>query len=248
MQAETGNTGEAQLAIQRLVETHAPLVKEIAMQIHVKLPPSVDIDDLSQNGMLGLCYAARDYRADRGASFATYAKKRIRGEILDFLRGNDWLSRTMRNAVGEVDTAVKSAEQELGRPVRAAELASRMEMPLRQMQSLLADVSGTQLLYFADMSPEDGGASAMERAVGPTADTLEVVEKQETLARLMSLLRRLPVREQKLLQHYYFDELPLKKIANELGVTEGRICQIHNQAVDKLRGWLRVCEIPFAST
>jgi len=248
MQAETGNTGEAQLAIKRLVEAHAPLVKEIAMQICVKLPPSIDIGDLSQQGMVGLFLAARDYKADLGASFTTYAKKRIRGEIQEFLRKNDWLSRTSRSEVKAVDDTITRAQQELGRPVRTAELAERMDVPLRQMQSLLADVRGTQLLYFADISPEDGGASAMEQAMGPTADTLEVVEKQETLARMMKLLRRLPVREQKLLQYYYVHEKKLEDIAGEFGVTESRICQLHTQAVDKLRGWLRVCDVPFAAT
>ena len=138
-----------------LVEAYAPLVKRIAFQLMSKLPASVDVDDLIQNGMMGLLDALGRYEQGLGAQFETYAAQRIRGAMLDGLRENDWLPRSLRRDMRRIESAIHSLEQQFGRQPSETELAQSLDMPLEDYQRMLQDARGHQLVYLEDFNREE---------------------------------------------------------------------------------------------
>src|SRR5574337_248939 len=139
-----------------LVEAYAPLVKRIAYHLMAKLPASVQLDDVVQNGMLGLLDAIGRYTDGMGAQFETYAVQRIRGAMIDGLRENDWLPRSMRRDMRRIETAIHKLEQQHGRQPTEAELAESLEMSLAEYQRMLQDARGYQLVHFEDFTDEEG--------------------------------------------------------------------------------------------
>ena len=140
-----------------VLEQHAPLVKKLAHQLKAKLPPSVEVDDLIQAGMMGLLDAVNRYEETHGAQFETYAVQRIRGAMLDELRSSDWLPRSIRQNARKVEEAMQSLLQQLGRQPQEAEVAQHMKISLAEYQSLLTDCGGHQLIYYEDFHDDDGG-------------------------------------------------------------------------------------------
>src|SRR6478609_1270205 len=129
-----------------LLAEHAPLVKKLAHQIKAKLPPSVEVDDLIQAGMIGLLDAINRYEDNHGAQFETYAVQRIRGAMLDELRSCDWLPRSIRSNMRKVEEAMNSLQQRLGRPPQDSEVAKQLKLSLVEYQDLLAESGGHQLV------------------------------------------------------------------------------------------------------
>jgi RNA polymerase sigma factor for flagellar operon FliA len=162
--------------VETRVRELAPLVKRIAHHMMASLPPSVEIDDVIQSGMMGLLDAARRYQTSEGAQFETYAVQRIRGAMLDELRGGDWMSRGTRRQQREIEAAVHRLEQRLGRAPSESEIAAEMGLSLTEYQELLGKVRGTQLVYLEDMSGDDGDDDYLDRHVtaddGPGAGAL----------------------------------------------------------------------------
>ena len=155
------NTSEA--AVNDCIVKFAPLVKRLAHYMMASLPPSVELDDVIQSGMLGLLDAARRFQDGFGAQFETYAVQRIRGAMLDELRGNDWMSRGDRRQQRAIETAVHKLEQRLGRAPSESEIAAEMGLKLAQYQELLGKVRGTQLVYLEDMSGDEGDDEFLDR-------------------------------------------------------------------------------------
>ena len=141
---------QGKLSQSDVLTKYAPLVRRLGLQLVAKMPASVDLDDLIQAGMIGLMDAASRYKEDQGAQFETYASQRIRGAMLDELRANDWLPRSMRKTSREVESAVHKVEQNLGRSASETEIAEHMNMPLDEYQSMLQDLHGSQLIYYED--------------------------------------------------------------------------------------------------
>ena len=141
---------------EQLVQRFAPLVKRIAYHVLARLPASVQVDDLIRNGMLGLLDAISRYEEGFGAQFETYATQRIRGAMLDGLRANDWLPRTLRREMRRVEDVLNRLEHEHGRVPSEQELADAMAMPLADYQRLLQEARGHQIVYYEDFSGEDG--------------------------------------------------------------------------------------------
>lgn len=235
----------AQPAPSELLAQHAPLVRRLALQLIARLPASVELDDLIQVGMMGLLDAAEKYQDDQGAKFETYASQRIRGAMLDELRANDWVSRGLRKASRGVSMAVRAQEQKLGRAPTESEIAQAMELPLPAYQQLLQEIHGCQLVYYEDF--ERGDSESGESSFLDRQDHGDKVLADEPLTRLLqgdfrrqlvAAIGRLPEREQLLLSLYYEEELNLREIGAVLDVTQSRVCQLHSQAINRLRAGL----------
>ena len=133
------------------VHKHAPLVKRIAYHLMAKLPASVQVDDLIQAGLIGLMDAAEHYDGTQGAQFETYAVQRIRGAMLDDLRQADWLPRTVRKSLRQIEAAINKLEQKNKRPPNESEVADALRVPLADYQQMLLDGRGHQLMYYEDL-------------------------------------------------------------------------------------------------
>jgi RNA polymerase sigma factor for flagellar operon FliA len=214
---------------------YAPLVKRIANFMIAKLPASVEVDDLIQVGMIGLMDALSRYEEAPGVQFETYAAQRIRGAMLDELRQTDWLPRGARKSMRQIEAAVHALQQRLGRSPIEAEIASELQLPLADYQQMLLDARGTQLIHYEDFM-EDGDDDFLERnCPNSNPDPLASLLDDNLRQVLVGAISDLPEREKLLMGLYYEQELNFKEIGAVLGVTESRVCQIHNQAVARLR-------------
>jgi RNA polymerase sigma factor for flagellar operon FliA len=224
-----------QLNKDQLVQRYAPLVKRIAYHLMARLPSSVQVDDLIQNGMMGLLDAISRFEAGMGAQFETYAAQRVRGAMLDGLRENDWLPRSLRRDFRRIEAAISQLEQQNGRVPTEAELASLLGLPLLEYQKMLQDARGHQLIYFDDIV-EDSGEDFLERHfIDNAADPLKILEDQGLRDLLVQGIESLPEREKLMMALYYEQDLNLREIGEVMGVTESRVCQLHSQAVARLR-------------
>lgn len=224
-----------QLNKDQLVQRFAPLVKRIAYHLMARLPSSVQLDDLVQNGMMGLLDAIGRFEAGMGAQFETYAAQRIRGSMLDGLRENDWLPRSLRRDFRRIERAISLLEQQNGRAPTESELADSLGMQLTEYQKMLQDARGHQLIYFDDMV-DDGGDDFLERHfTDDAADPSRILEDQGLREGLVQGIEALPEREKLMMALYYEQDLNLREIGDVMGVSESRVCQLHTQAVARLR-------------
>jgi RNA polymerase sigma factor FliA len=212
---------------------YAPLVRRLGLQLVAKMPASVDLDDLIQAGMIGLLDAAGRYKEDQGAQFETYASQRIRGAMLDELRSNDWLPRSLRRTSREVETAVHKVEQS------EAEIAGQLQMPLDEYQSMLQDLHGSQLIYYEDFDRSADDEPFLDRYCVDHSDPLSALLDDSLRSALVEAIDRLPDREKLLMSLYYERGMNLREIGAVMEVSESRVCQLHSQAVARLRTRLR---------
>jgi RNA polymerase sigma factor FliA len=220
-----------------LVRRHAPLVRRIAYHLMGRLPASVDVGDLIQAGMIGLLEASRHYALDRGASFETYAGIRIRGAMLDELRRTDWTPRSVHRKTREVAEMVRQIEAETGTEAEDGEVMRRLGISAEEYHQVLVDASCARLLSLT--APDDGEESAaMDVADDGGMSPAQSIEQDGMREALVEAIGGLPEREQLVMSLYYEQELNLKEIGAVLGVTESRVCQIHGQAVIRLRARL----------
>ena len=233
-------TAKGRLELNAMLHQYSPLVRRLAHQMIAKLPANVEIDDLIQVGMIGLTDALSRFDAGQGVQFETFATQRIRGAMLDELRGADWLSRGTRKQQRDIEAAVHRLEQRLGRPPQESEIAKEMDMTLAGYQEMLGKVRGTQLIYLEDMSGDDGDSDYLDRHVADEGnDPLSLMEDQRMREALVEAIKNLPEREQYVMSMYYEQDMNLKEIAAVLGVTESRVCQLHSQSIARLRVKLR---------
>jgi RNA polymerase sigma factor for flagellar operon FliA len=219
----------------QLVQRFAPLVKRIAYHLMARLPSSVQVDDLVQNGMMGLLDAISRFEAGMGAQFETYAAQRVRGAMLDGLRENDWLPRSLRRDFRRIEEAIAQLEQQYGRAPAEKELAAALGMSLAEYQKMLQDARGHQLISFEDMV-EEGDEDFLERHLTDDSGEPSKILEDEALRRiLVQGIEALPEREKMMMALYYEQDLNLREIGEVMGVTESRVCQLHSQAVARLR-------------
>jgi len=240
------NGPAAYAAVQRLdqadlVERYAALVKRIAYHLVSRLPPSVQVDDLIQAGMIGLLEAAAHYDPGQGASFETYAGIRIRGAMLDEIRRSDWTPRSVHRKARQVAEAMRAIEHEKGRDARDVEVAQALGISLEEYYRILQDAAGCRIF---SLDETDTGEEPPEPGGGE--DPLAAVEDQAFREALAEAIAGLPERERLVMSLYYEEELNLREIGEVLGVSESRVCQIHGQALMRLRarmsGWTRDAE------
>jgi RNA polymerase sigma factor for flagellar operon FliA len=222
-----------------LLKQYSPLVRRLAHQMIAKLPANVELDDLIQVGMIGLNDALSRFDANQGVQFETFATQRIRGAMLDELRGGDWMSRGDRRHQRSIEAAVHKLEQRLQRAPSESEIADEMGMLLGDYQELLGKVRGTQLFHLEDLSGEDGDDFLDRHVADEGANPLAMLQDQRMREALVDAIGRLPEREQHVMSMYYEHDMNLKEIAAVLGVTESRICQLHSQSIARLRSKLR---------
>lgn len=234
-------TAKGQLDRNAMFHQHMPLVRRIAHHMIAKLPPNVELDDLIQVGLIGLNDALSRYEVTQGVQFETFASQRIRGAMLDELRDGDWMSRSSRKSQKDIEQALHRVEQRLGRSPAESEIAAELGLSLQDYQALLGKVRGTQLVYLEDMGRSDENEEGfLDRHVADEgADPMAVLRDQRLRTSLVQAIKALPEREQHIMGMYYEHDMNLKEIAAVLGVTESRVCQLHSQAIARLRTKMR---------
>ena len=233
-------TAKGQLDKSSLIRQYSPLVRRLAHQMIAKLPANVELDDLIQVGLIGLTDALSRFDVGQGVQFETFATQRIRGAMLDELRGTDWMSRGTRRQQRSIEAAVHKLEQRLGRAPHESEIAAEMGISLGEYQEMLSKVRGTQLVYLEDISGDDGDEDFLDRHVSDdAADPMSLLQDHRMRSALVAAIKNLPEREQYVMSMYYEHDMNLKEIAAVLKVTESRVCQLHSQAIARLRVKLR---------
>ena len=225
----------------QLISDYAPLIRFIAQRIALRLPPNIDIDDLISSGIIGLMDAIDKYDPSRDNKFRTYAEFRIRGAILDELRSQDWVPRSVRDKAKKIEKTSARLEQEHGRSVSEREVSSDMGLSLDKYHRMLARVRTVMLVPIDEVS---GTRQVDQRNLLECMDndvpknpfiSLKIKNLKQTLK---ENIEALPEKQKLVLSLYYYEELNLKEIGKILNVTESRVSQIHTQALDKLNSKL----------
>ncbi|SEO51086.1 RNA polymerase sigma factor for flagellar operon FliA [Nitrosovibrio sp. Nv6] len=241
---QTMYTSSGAIDKQQQLVTFAPLVKRIAHHMIARLPGSVEADDLIQVGMIGLMDALNRYEEIPGAQFETYAQQRIRGAMLDELRQMDWLPRGARRNMRQIEAAINALQQRLGRSPSEIEIAGELGVPIAGYHQMLLDARGAQLIHYEDFADSDDDNFLERNCAADTPDSddpLANLLDSDLRQALISAIGSLPEREKMLMGLYYEQELNFKEIGAILGVSESRVCQIHSQAVARLRARLKEC-------
>lgn len=214
-----------------IVKQHALLVKRIAYHLMLHLPYSIQVEDLIQSGMIGLLEAAKHYDPSKGASFETYAGIRIRGHMLDEVRRNEWVPRSVHRNSRLVNKAVKNVENRLGRDAKDIEIADELNLDLKDYHTLLNDAVGSHLYGFDDL----GVTEDLLKGENSLSEPHEHVLHEDFAQYLAQLIKTLPTKERLVLALYYERDLNLKEIGDVLEVSESRVSQIHTQAMIHLK-------------
>ncbi len=230
---------------EHLPELYAPLVRRLALQLAARLPANVELDDLVQAGMLGLLDALRRYQYMQDAQFETYAVTRIRGAMLDELRSQDWLPRSVRTKARQIEQAIGALNQKLLRAPSETEIARQMGVTLADYRQMLEGACGVQVFHYedlaapgADRSPEPvftGDAAQMAQWRG---NPLNQLINHRMRQALIDAIEALPERERLLLSLLFEQDLNQREISAVMGVTEGRVSQIRSQAIARIRAAL----------
>jgi RNA polymerase sigma factor for flagellar operon FliA len=233
--------GGLELSREEVVHKYLHLVKYVAGRISINLPPNVEINDLINDGILGLIDATEKYDDARGVKFETYAITRINGAILDALRALDWVPRAVRQRARELERVYQDLEAELGRAATEEEVAERMGMTRKELDVLMQKIRGTSVLSLEEFLPNEKGYEIplLGTLKDSDNDVTSAVEAREVKAALVKAVEELPPQERTVISLYYFEGLTLKEIKGVLNVSESRVSQIHAQAVIHLRGKLR---------
>ncbi|HQU61580.1 MAG: RNA polymerase sigma factor FliA [Nitrosomonas sp.] len=221
------------------LEEFTPLVKRIAYHMMAKLPASVQVDDLIQAGMIGLLDAITRYEGSYGRQFESYAAQRIRGSILDELRDADWLPRSIRKKMRQIEVAVSKLEQLNGCAPSEQELADELQISLDEYHSTLQSARGAQLIYYEDFQQDDEEPFLDRLLVDDGSNPLDKLVDESLRKSLVDAIENLPPREKLVMGMHYEQEMNLREIGEVLGVSESRVCQLHTQAIARLRSRLR---------
>jgi len=219
-----------------LVAANANLVKRIAFHLMNRLPPSVQAEDLIQAGMIGLLEASRHYDPSQGASFETYAGIRVRGAMLDEIRRSDWTPRSVHRKSREAAEVLRNLEQATGRDAKAAEVAGLLGLDVSAYHTILTESSAAHIFSFDQPDEHTGETIALPQSAESTpGEQIEYLSFRDALA---EAIKNLPERESLVMSLYYDEDLNLREIGEILGVSESRVCQIHGQALVRLKARL----------
>jgi len=236
-------TGDEQ-ARERLVVAYAPLVKYVAGRMASGLPSHVEEGDLISYGLIGLINAIERFELEREIKFETYAITRIKGAIIDELRSQDWVPRSVRARAREIERANQKLEHKLQRAPTDEEMARELQMEVSDFQDALLQISNSSIAALDELwSVGDASGDQVslldtlqdENAPDPSA----VMDQTDLRDRVAEAISRLPEREKLVIALYYYENLTLREIGEVLGVTESRVCQIHTKAVGRLRSKLK---------
>ena len=220
-------------------QDYFPLVRSLAKKIHSCLPRTVDFDDLYSAGLAGLWQAYTRFDSSRKAKFSTYANFRVRGAILDSLRIGDWAPRALRSKGRELQAAIRTLTARLGYRPTEDEVADEMKIGLSEYQQLRSSLDGLEVGSLYRMSDDGSDEEVLTHVqTDPADDPLVRYLQTEIKTRLTDTIEDLPERERVVATLYYYEELTQHEIALALGISEGRVCQIHASAVSRLRSAL----------
>lgn len=233
------------LSREEVIHKYLHLVKYVAGRISINLPPHVEINDLINEGILGLIDAIGKYDDSRGVKFETYAITRINGAILDALRALDWVPRAVRQKARELERVFANLEVTLGRVPDEDEVCDAMQMSTREYHTLLLKLRGTSILSLEEFLPSEKGhdVSLLDTLKDTGPDPTHLLESAEVKASLAQAVDSLPPQERTVISLYYFEGLTLKEIKSVLDVSESRVSQIHAQAVIRLRSKLKALHV-----
>lgn len=227
-------------AREHLVLTYGPLVRYVVSRLNITLPPSLERADLVGFGTIGLIDAIARFDLDRGLTFQTYAVTRIRGAILDELRGLDWVPRAVRGAMRDIDRATAVFEQEHGREPTIEDLVDATGLRAAEVRSTVVAYRNGYLASLderrAEAGPRDDDGPGRREPVDATAELPdEIYDHRDSQRQMRERIRRLPRRERAVVALYYFEELTFGEIGRVMGFSESRACQVHGRALRTLR-------------
>jgi len=230
------------LAREQLILTHLPLVRYIVERMSLYLPPTLDKEDLIEAGIMGLIDAVDKYDATKKCSFATYAKFRIRGAILDELRGLDWMPKSLRQKARQLEEAYLELEQRLGEPPSDEAVASVLGISEGEYHHLLHKLKGIGMVYLEDfVDLTSGNTNTFLDMVADTnaESAVETVFSKELVSILAQAINELPEREKLVISLYYYEELTIREIGEVLGLAKSTVSELHTKALLRLRAKLR---------
>ena len=217
---------------QELINEYAPIIKLMAGRLALRMPPSVEVDDLVQVGVIGFLEALERYDPKRNIQFKTYAEIRVRGAMLDYLRSLDWVPTSLRRKIKQLKEVERQLQAEKGRPLTREEIAEALgETPENTEKLLRYNYNSSMLSLYQET--RDGEATewiasiADEKAVDP----VDVIHQEDLLENLAVAISELPYRERLVLSLYYYEGLTMKEISKVLSVTVSRVSQIHSSAI-----------------
>lgn len=217
-----------------LIREKASLVKYIADRIAMRLPSHISTGELISAGTMGLLNAIDDFDTSKGVKFDTYASYRIKGAVLDELRRMDWVPRSIRQDIKNIEKAVEEVRKKYDREPTDIEIAEEMGVDIDSYYKILQQTSGINLLSLDEKKPNRSD-TLLSTLASDTPSSVEALTKKELKNTLVETLKKLTEKEQKVLSLYYYEELTLKEIAAVLELTESRISQIHSKAIISLR-------------
>ena len=225
---------------ERLILEHLPQVRLIARRIHERLPESVSLDDLVSTGIVGLISAIDNFDPSHKVKLKTYAEYKIRGAILDSLRGLDWAPRQQRKKAKQIEAAIAAVEQRLQRMPTEEETAAELGVTLDTYHCWLVDIRGVNLGSLEAVSSEEDGRDLLQYI----SDTEEhwpsrLLEKAELERLLADAIEKMPYVERTILSLYYHEELTLREVAKVVRLHESRVSQLKSQAILRLRSYIQ---------
>lgn len=231
------NRGDKKLR-DALIVQYIYLTRYVIGRIKLNLPPSFAIEDIASYGVEGLIDAIEKFSIDKGARFETYAIMRIRGTIIDKIRAQDWLPRSARKKIKDVKQAAELLRQKLGRAATSQEIGDYLGIEKDKVDAILADDTQITSLYDKKGSSEESVEIIDTIEDSNSVNPLEKLEEKDAKKELQQALKSLPERERMIMVLYYHENMTLKEIGEAIEVSESRVCQLHAQAIMKLRNIL----------
>ena len=228
-------------AREKLITGFVPIVNTIARRLEIYASSSYGFEDLVSVGLMGLLDAIEKFQPGKGAIFKTYAWHRIRGAILDEIRALDWVPRSIRDKASQLEKAYQTVRQRTGRAAEEFEVAEELGISQQQLQEILAEIGCTSILTIEDlMTDEENEEIVNDWLADPYAvDVQEQVELQENKEILAESIDQLPEKEKLVVSLYYNEEATMQEISLILGITVGRVSQLHSSAIVRLRNALK---------
>jgi RNA polymerase sigma factor FliA len=224
---------------EQLILEHLPQVRLIARRIRERLPESVGIEDLISTGIVGLISAIDHFDPAHNVKLKTYAEYKIRGAILDSLRGLDWAPRQQRKKSKQIEASIAQLEQHLQRAPTEEEIAAHLKLSMAEYHEWLVDIRGVNLGSLDIGTPEEGGRDLLRYISDTDAHWPSNIVERHELERLVALaIDKMPKVERTVLSLYYQEELTLREISKVVGLHESRVSQLKTQAIVRLRAFL----------
>lgn len=220
----------------RLITDHYPMVRKVAYRMARRLPRCVDVDDLINIGVLGLIEAVERFEPTRAQSFSAYARIRVQGAMVDEMRKNDWVPRSVRDRSARLQRARQALEDDLGRSPTREETARFLQVSIDRLGELERTADVRVLVSTEEGSDDEGTISDKLADLGQAVD--ETVRRVQVSGRVREVISALPDRERTIVQRYYFEDRTFREIAAELGVTESRVSQLHTRLKKRMRPML----------